>query len=344
MKKTAIFVLTALAVVLLLAADQPKIPPMPAAVAENAVVVLHSGLDVYSLMGIGPKKTWDDITNKVYVLSLKSGKWADSRPVPGVAGRLGASAVGVRGKIFLFGGLVVDGHGNEMTLGDVNAYLPQDQRWYRGTDIPIPVDDAVIGVDHDRYVYLVGGKAKDGPVNNVQVYDVQANTWSQATPFPGTPVFGHAGGLTDGMIVFVDGAKKNPAGGPYVASDECWLGKIERKDPNKIEWTKLPAHPGPGRFAIVAGPVEGRKILFSGGTLVPHNYKGLDAEGKPAPLSEVTFAFDGHGNRWETIDENTFDVRSDTRGIVSTPIGPLVVGGMLSNSAFTARVLMLSKK
>jgi N-acetylneuraminic acid mutarotase len=318
---------------------------MPAAVSGNAVAVLRGGLDIYSLMGIGPKKTWDDITNKVYVLNLKSGKWTSAAPVPGVAGRLGSSAIGVKGKIFLFGGYFVDGQGAETASGDVNAYLPEERRWYRGEDIPVPVDSAVIGVDHDRYIYIVGGRSKNGPVNNVQVYDVQTNKWSQATPFPGTPVFGHAGGLTDGMIVFVDGAKQDPAdGNRYIVSDECWLGKIERKDPNKIEWSKLPPHPGLGRFAIVAGEVGGHKILFSGGTTAPHNFKGLDSDGKPTEMSNVTFAYDGHGNHWETIFEDTYDARSDTRGIAPTPIGDLIVGGMLKNTAVTGRVLMAGKK
>ena len=41
---------------------------MPAAVSSNAVAALRNGLEVYSLMGMGPKKTWDDVSNKVYVL------------------------------------------------------------------------------------------------------------------------------------------------------------------------------------------------------------------------------------------------------------------------------------
>jgi N-acetylneuraminic acid mutarotase len=337
--------LSALGTALLLASDQPKIPPMPSGVAGNVVVVPRGGLDVYSLMGIGPKKTWDDITNKVYVLNLKSGKWTESRPVPGVAGRLGASGIVVRGKIFLIGGYVVDGQGTELTANDVNAFFPQDRRWYRGEDIPVPVDSAVIGEDHDRYIYIVGGRSKNGPVNNVQVYDVQQNTWSQATPFPGTPVFGHAGGLTDGTIIFVDGAKKNPSGGSaYISSDECWSGKIERKDPNKITWTKLSPHPGVGRFGIVAGVVESHKILFSGGTTVPHNFRGLDAGGKPAPFADATFAYDEHGNQWETIDQDTEDLRTDTRGIVTTPIGALIVGGMLRDQSVTGRVLLVNRK
>jgi Kelch motif len=240
---------------------------------------------------------------------------------------------------------VVDGAGNEITVGDVNSYVPDAHRWYRAADIPVPVDNAVIGMNHDRYIYLVGGRSKNGPVNNVQVYDAEKNTWSQATPFPGTPVFGHAGGLADDAIVYVDGARKNTAGGdPYVASDECWIGKIDRKDPNKIEWSKLPPHPGPGRFGIVGGSDKEHRMLFSGGTTNPHNLKGLDYDGKPTEISPVTFAFELHGNRWGTIIPDTFDVRSDSRGIVSTPIGPLVVGGMLKNQAISGRVLALPKK
>jgi len=84
--------------------------------------------------------------------------------------------------------------------------------------------------------------------------------------------------------------------------------------------------------------------MFSGGTLVPHNFKGLDADGKPAQLSPVTFVYELHGNRWDTVTQDTFDVRADSRGILFTPLGPFVLGGTLSNSAVSARVLVLPKK
>jgi len=343
MKRLTLF-LPVLCAVILLAADQSKIPPMPIAVSNNAVAALRGGLDVYSLMGIGTKKTWNDITNKVYVFHIVGAKWAEERPVPGVAGRLGASAIGARGQIFLFGGFVVDGQGNEIIVPDVNSYVPNDRRWYSGADIPVPVDRAVIGINQNRYIYLVGGRSKDGPVNNVQVYDAEKNTWSQATPFPGTPVFGHAGGLADDAIVSVDGAKKNPAGGAaYVTSDECWLGKIDHKDPNKIEWSKLPPHPGAARFGIVSG-AEKNRILFTGGSASFHDYKGVDPGGKPVELSTVTFAFEMHGSRWETVEENTPDPRSDSRGMADTPIGPMVVGGLVTNTAVTDRAVIVPKK
>src|ERR1700735_1769274 len=232
----------------------PKNAHMPPPVYGNAVASLKGGLELFSIMGVGPRKTWDDVTNRVYIFNLASGKWREGRPVPGVAGRLGASAIGARGKIFLFGGYVVDGQGAELTVSDVSAYVPDDHKWYRGADIPLPVDRSVVGVNHDRFIYLIGGRSKNGPVNNVQIYDAEKNQWSEGTPFPGTPVFGHAGGLADEEIIVIDGAKKNTGpGAPYLASDECWIGKIDHKDPNKIEWSKLPPHPGPARFGSGRG-------------------------------------------------------------------------------------------
>jgi N-acetylneuraminic acid mutarotase len=343
MKRALLLLTLLLAAALLPAADQPKLSNMPAAVSSNAVAALRGGLELFSIMGIGPRKTWDDVTNRVYIFNLASGKWRDGRPVPGVAGRLGASAINAKGKVFLFGGYVVDKQG-ELTVSDVNAYVPEDHKWYRGADIPVPVDNAVIGVNHDRFVYLVGGRSRNGPVNNVQVFDAEKNTWSQGTPFPGTPVFGHAGGLADDAIVFMDGAKKNPeAGASYVASDECWIGKIDHKDPNKIEWTKLPPHPGPARFGIASG-VVGHKIYFSGGSASPHDFKGIGYDGQPADVATVTFTFDPRTKAWETLDEDTLDPRMDCRGILATPAGPVILGGMEKGQAPTARATLLARK
>ena len=346
MKKLPVFILLLLCAATTLGVDQKNIPSMPAAVSGNAVAVLENGLEIVSLMGVGPKRTWDDVTNKVYTMSLAHPKWREGRTVPGVAGRVNAAAVGAKSLIILIGGFVVDNQGAELTLADVNVYEGNARRWSRGKDIPVAVDSAVAGVTHSRYVYLIGGHSRSGPVNNVQVYDLEKDSWSQATPFPGTPVFGLSGGVADETIVIVDGAKAGPAGGPkYVASDECWLGKIDHKDPNKIEWSKLPAHPGAARFAIAGGGNNrDHKIFFSGGTPTLHDYKGAAYEGEATEASAVTFAYDVHHHQWETISEDTPDPRADSRGIVFTPIGPLVLGGMAKNLAVTAAVTQLPQK
>ena len=159
MKKLVAFFVLLIFSGIIFAASEPKIQPLPAPVSNNAVASLRTRGQslVFSFMGIGPKKTWDAITNAAYSLDLETGKWTELHPVPGTAGRIAAAAVGAREHVFLFGGYIVDAQGNEMTVPDVNAYQPLTQHWLRASDIPVPVDDFVIGLYRDRYIYLVSG-------------------------------------------------------------------------------------------------------------------------------------------------------------------------------------------
>ena len=345
MKKLSVALL-ALFSTFLQAAEPPKIAPLPVPVSNNAVAMFHSGKDaqVFSFMGMGPKKTWNGTTNQAFQLDISTGKWEEVHPVPGVAGRLAASAAALRGQIVLLGGYVVDAYGGENTVSDMNVYVPIDNRWYRGDDIPVPVDDFVLGVYKDRYLFLIGGWSKTEAVRSVQVYDMEKRRWIEATPIPGTPVFGHAGALLGDTIIYVDGAYKNPNGPTpkYVASSECWMGKINKGDITKIEWTKLPEHPGPARYRIAAGASEkDNRIYFSGGTDNPYNYNGIGYNGQPAEPSPVTFAFNLRSGKWETINENTPDPTMDHRGLAVTHLGLVIVGGMAKGQEVTPKVAIV---
>src|ERR1039458_2337924 len=228
MKNLSAFSLLVLWAASVLGQDEPKFPSMPAAVSNNAVASLKGGFELFSFMGVGPKKNWDDVTNQVYIMTMThSGKWSEGRSVPGPVGRLNAAAGGAKGVVVLMGGYVVDNQGLEATVPDVNVYEPGARRWSRGKDIPVPVDSAVTGVTHDRFVYLIGGRAAGGPVNNVQIYDVEKDTWSQATPFPGTLAFGMAGGGGGEGNVVGGGAQAGPGGGARgrgrAAGGLCWI-------------------------------------------------------------------------------------------------------------------------
>jgi N-acetylneuraminic acid mutarotase len=297
-------------------------------------------------MGIGPGKTWKDVSNAAYELDTATGKWKELHPVPGTAGRLGAAAIGARGQAYIFGGYVLDGQGGETTLRDVNVYLPEHQRWFHGEDIPVPVDDTVIGVHSDRYIYLISGWSKTDAVNNVQVYDAEKNTWAQATPIPGRPVFGHAGSLVGDTIIFIDGAYRNPSGSQprYLASDQCWMGKVDHHDPTKIQWSKIEPHPGTARYRIAAGASErDQKIYFSGGTSNPYNYNGIGYDGQPSQPSAVTFAWDVKSGKWETLDDDTPRATMDNRGLAAIHEGLVVAGGMDKEQKVTAQVSLLSR-
>lgn len=329
------------------AAAQLKLDPLPAPVSNNAVASLKfkGRLQVFSFMGIGPKKTWDAITNASYGLDIESGKWTELIPPPGPVGRIAAGAAGVREHVFLFGGYIVDGQGSETTAPDVAAFRPLTGHWFRGADIPVPVDDFVIGAYRDRYVYLVSGWSKTDPVRNVQVYDAEKNRWLQATPIPGIPVFGHAGALVDDTIVYVDGAYRNPSGKPrYIASDECWMGKIDHHDPTKIQWSKLPAHPGTARYRTAAGGSEKeQKIYFSGGTDNPYNFDGIGYDGNPSVPSPVTFAFNLKTGKWESVNEHTPNSIMDQHSLTVLPNALVMAGGMDKDQQVTPRVTVIAK-
>ena len=334
---------------LLAAATLPKFDPLPTPISNNAVAQVKSRGAVlfYSMMGMGPKKTWDSISSAAYRLDPEGEKWEQIRPVPGTAGRIAAVAAGAREHIFLFGGYTLDSHGAEITVGDLNVYEPLTNRWFRGADIPVPVDDSVAGVYRDRYIYLISGWSKSDAVRNVQVYDAEKNTWAQATPIPGIPVFGHAGGLSGDTIVYVDGAYKNPSGDrpSYVASDECWMGKIDRHNPAKIQWTKLPRHPGSARYRIASGGSDkDQMIYFYGGTDNPYNFNGIGYNGEVSEPSPVTFAFHLRTAKWEILNSNTPNPTMDHRGLLVLPAGLVIVGGMLEGQQLTPQVTVLPKQ
>jgi hypothetical protein len=337
------------------AADEAKFSPLPVPLSNNAVAISHDFGEsrIFSFMGIGPKKTWDAVTGSAYELDPGSGKWKELRPVPGVAGRLGASAVALHEQVFIFGGYVVDGQGGETTVPDLNVFVPGENRYYRGKDIPVPVADAVVGVYRDRYIFVIGGRstAELGAVSNVQIYDADKDMWMQGTPFPGMPVFGHAGAIVGDTIVFVDGARKNPGGAnpKYVASSDCWMGKLpsaKKGDITKIEWSQIVAHPGSARFRIAAGTGavdrRGGKIYFSGGSDTPYDYNGIGYNGRSAEPSALTFAYDVYSQQWETVNDDVSEPTMDHRGLLVMGHRLVVIGGMRFSQQVTGNVTVIN--
>jgi hypothetical protein len=337
------------------AADEAKFSPLPVPLSNNAVAISHDFGEsrIFSFMGIGPKKTWDAVTASAYELNPDTGKWKELRPVPGVAGRLGASAVALHEQVFIFGGYVVDGQGGETTVPDLNVFVPGENRYYRGKDIPVPVADAVVGVYRDRYILVVGGRstAELGAVSNVQIYDTDKDLWMQGTPIPGTPVFGHAGAIVGDTIVFVDGARKNTGGAnpQYVTSGDCWMGKLptsKKGDITKIEWSQIVAHPGSARFRIAAGAGtvdrRGGKIYFSGGSDTPYDYNGIGYNGRSAEPSALTFAYDVYSQQWETVNDDVSEPTMDHRGLLVMGHRLVVMGGMRFSQQVTGNVTVIN--
>ena len=326
-------------------AAEEQLEPLPVATSNNAVVGLkvNGQYLVYSMTGMGAKKSWSAVTNAAYALNVKYDKWTAIKPVPG-SGRLGAVAVGVKEQVFLMGGYVPDSSGAQAIIPDVSIYEPLALRWYRGAEMPIAVRDAVAGAYKERYIYVVGGFAKSGPTNQVQLYDTLTDKWTSATASPGTAVFGHAGGIVNDSIVYFGGAAKTTGKPAFGTSDEAWIGKIDHKDPKKIEWNKLPAPPSAARYRVAAGSSDrDQRVYFAGGTDKVYEFDGVGLDGKPAEPSPLTFAYNLRSNAWETMQENAPNPTMDHHGLAVTSDDLIVVGGMAAGQKVVGTVELLPK-
>jgi N-acetylneuraminic acid mutarotase len=326
-----------------------KLDPLPTPLTLNAVTGYrtHSQFLVFSFMGIGSKKSPDDVTTASYMLDLNGTDWSSSvKPVPGITGRIAAMAACVKSDIYVLGGYVVDSENRGFAVPDVSRLEPHANRWMRQPDIPIPVGDAVVGTYQDRYIYLIGGRSNNGPVADVQIYDTEKEKWLKATALPGGAVFGHAGTIVEDTIVSIGGAERNSSSdGPrYVLSNQGWLGKINHKDHTRIDWSKLPDHPGPANFRIAAGASEkDRTVYFAGGADAIYDLKGIGLDRKPVEPSPFLFALDLRSGKWETINDKLPNPVMDQSTLIATTEGLVIVGGMTKGQEITPQVTILSR-
>ncbi len=316
---------------------------LPEPVSNNAVAwgMADGQTVLVSLMGLGPEKTWRDVHARVYARPLPGSAWSTLPPVPG-PGRLAGTAVQLGGDVIVIGGYTVAEDGNESSVSRVQRLHLARGDYTDLAPMPVPVDDTVALVYKDRYVYLVSGWHDHGNVNLVQVYDAETDRWSQATPFPGRPLFGHAGGIVDRTLVICDGVAlrthvDRPRG--FEAEPACFVGVIDAADPRRIEWRRLPHHGGPGLYrAAATGSARLGLIVFAGGSDNPYNYDGIGYDGSPSAPSARVFGYRVADGRWLELGE--LPVASmDHRGLVEYGDDFFLIGGMRERQQVSDQVL-----
>ena len=322
-------------------------PDLPQPVANNAVAaaVVNGRPHLFSFLGLGAGRDYRAITTRAFALDLESRQWQALPDVPGRVGRLAATAQALGARVYLFGGYEVAADGTETTSPATDIYLPAERRYQRGADAPVPLDDAVSGVWRERLIYLVSGWSTDRTVATVQAYDPAADRWQAATPIPGTPVFGHAGGLVDDTFVYCGGAKMLGAAAPrYGISAECYRGDIDPANPTTIAWRAIAPHPGPARYRAAAGPVRTATqagVMFVGGTANPYNYNGVGYDGRPAEPETASWIYDVAQDAWvagPALDPPTMDHRA----LVNAHDAWWIVGGFGRGQAVVAGVTRLA--
>lgn len=322
-----------LAVLLLLklsiafANPQKQINALPEPVSNNAVALSEQDGKVYlySFMGLAKNKTWQDVHNKAFSVSLAAPNHHAILPsVPSslpLKGRLASIATTVNNRIFLFGGYTVAEDHSEISSPDNFEFTPHNNQYRSIAATPIPTDDAVALSYQNRYIYLISGWHNDGNVNLVQVYDTKTDTWQQASPFLGEPVFGHAGGIMGNQLLICDGVgvkAERERRRSFQRIQACYSGKINPTNPYNIDWRTVTHPTQTGRYrmasagvriATPSGTQEG--VIFMGGSENPYNYNGIGYNQQPSSPSQQVWFYGFSDKEWygSTLSFGTMDHR-----------------------------------
>ncbi|WP_342768051.1 Kelch repeat-containing protein [Thalassotalea euphylliae] len=331
-------------------ASAANLPSLPEPIANNAVTkITAKGHDYFlSFNGLTSGKDYQAVTNKAFMLKVGDNNWQTIKPVPietpvnGLVGRLASVATSINGKAYVFGGYTVAKDHSEVSVPDVYAFNPLSKSYRQLAPMPVPVDDSVALPYQDRYIYLVSGWHNDGNVNLVQVYDVKNDTWQQASPYPGRPVFGQAGAIANDQMIVCDGVRVDvhlDKRRSYAAEPACYLGKISDKSPYKIDWRKVEHPTGTARYRMAAiGDDATNSAYFVGGSDNPYNYSGIGYNGVPSEPDGKVWQFKFSDKQWQLSNAKTATM--DHRMLIKHQGQLLSVGGMLKGQEVTDKVIV----
>jgi len=326
-------------------ANTDKHGELPKAVSNNAVAQVKANNQDYiiSFSGLASGKSFEDVHNYTYVYDVKLQTWQIKSPVPiakainGLTGRLASVATAINDTAYVFGGYTVAEDHSEVSVPDVYAYHVLTDQYQQLAAMPVPVDDSVALAYKNRYIFLISGWHNDGNVNLVQLFDTQTNQWQQASPFPGKPVFGHAGGIVENTLVICDGVRVDvhlTKRRSYAAESACYRGEINPKKPSNISWHQVKHPTGTSRYRMAAkgviNPVTNSKeIVFVGGSDNPYNYNGVGYNGEPSTPSNEIWRYNIATATWQITYSNIATM--DHRGLLELNGKLLTVGGMGKN-------------
>jgi N-acetylneuraminic acid mutarotase len=318
---------------------------LPQAVSNNAVaqVAVNNRDYLISFSGLASGKRFEDVHNKTYVYDVSQQSWQVKSPVPiaipinGLTGRLASVATSINDTAYVFGGYTVAKDHSEVSVPDVYAYHVLTDQYQPLAAMPVPVDDSVALPYKNRYIYLVSGWHNDGNVNLVQLYDSQTDQWQQASPFPGKPVFGHAGGIVDNTLVVCDGVRVDvhtTKRRSYAAESSCYRGNINPKEPRSISWHQVKHPTGNSRYRMAATGIvnlttNAKEIVFIGGSNNPYNYNGIGYNGEPSAPSNEIWRYNIATAKWKITHSKITTM--DHRGLLELNGKLLTVGGMGKN-------------
>jgi hypothetical protein len=165
-----------------------------------------------------------------------------------------------------------------------------------------------------------------------------------ADAFPGTPVFGHAGGIVGQQFVIVGGVGvlgMKDGKRQFGAINQAWQGEIDSDDPTKISWSELPLLDETAQYRMAAtGDESSGLVLFAGGSRRPYNFNGIGYDGLPAEPENSFFGWDITGGAWVWFPDVSRDATMDHRGLLKIGnAGFITLGGMTAGQVVTGSLV-----
>ncbi|MBI2403384.1 MAG: hypothetical protein HYV20_11760 [Gemmatimonadetes bacterium] len=209
------------------------------------------------------------------------GSWTNTTDLSVGRHFLAAAAAASDGRVFVSGGLDVDG----LSLALVEAYHPDEDQWTEVASLPGDRFAHASVRGGDGLIYAIGGVTAGGATvaSSVVVYDPDGDSWTSAADMA-VPRLGPAAAVAGGKI-YVTGGQNLVEG----TSDFQVEASGEVFDPGTGEWEPIASMATPRYLHAMATGSDGR-IYAIGGT---------DLSGFPIASVE---AYDPDANEWMDVE------------------------------------------
>ncbi len=206
-----------------------------------------------------------------------------------------ATAVTIGDKIYLFGGE------NSAGLGKTYMYDPVADSWTAKANMLTPVTDALVVKLNDNFVYVIcGGDGLFGAnvYSSVQLYDVNADSYTACTSFP-ISLGMLSGGILNYTIIAGNGWNGTTGNAAF------YKGTINPSDLTDITWTAIGDYPAGGVTRAASFPVtygtypSAAGVFFTGGAI------------NGGTLTGATHLYNYCTDQWETLSPSLALPRSN---------------------------------
>jgi uncharacterized protein (TIGR03437 family) len=224
---------------------------------------------VYVVCGL----TAQSSSNRLFVYDPRSDRWSELAPAPIEGGGDHCNVAAAGGKLYLLGAIRV---GSSFIDGNTYEYDPQTNRWATVGSMPEPRGASGVVVIGSR-IYVAGGLARAGSVNNFDVFDTAARQWTRLSPLP-TARDHLTAQAVNGKVYAIAGR----AGDVFNVNEEF--------DPATGSWTARAPIPT-ARGGLGSGVLNGRIVVFG----------GEGASGTPEGTFRQNEEYDPATNTWRSL-------------------------------------------